>query len=120
MKRNWETVRELLAKVEACTLPVDTVTLGDFPDDRAAEISYHIALLMEAGLVEGSMLQTIGPEVNDFIAARLSWEGHELIDSIRSDTVWERTKKRFRDAGVEMSIDLVKEAAQAVAKGLLT
>jgi hypothetical protein len=120
MKRNWETIRQLLVKVEECTLPADTVRLGDFPDERAAEISYHMALLMEAGLVEGSMVQTIGPEVKDFIATRLSWAGHELIDSIRSDTVWERTKKRFRDAGIEMSIELVKEAAQAVAKGLLT
>ena len=121
MKRNWDTIRELLTKVEECTLPVEMVRLSTFASERAAEISYHMSLLIEAGLVKGQMSQTIGPEVKDFFAQRLTWDGHEFLDSIRSDTVWAKTKKVFLDKGVEMTFDLVKaiakEAAATIIKG---
>jgi hypothetical protein len=123
VKRNWDTIRELLTKVEECTLPTEMVRLSTFPTERAATISYHMSLLIEAGLVKGEMVQTIGPEVKDFLAFRLTWDGHEFLDAIRSDTVWTRTKKIFLDKGVEMTFDLVKaiakEAAAAVMKGAI-
>lgn len=119
MKRNWDTIRELLAKVEECTLPTDTVELKDFSEERAAEISYHMALLIEAGLVSGQMLKTVGMEVNDFFAYQLTWNGHEFLDSIRSDTVWQKTKKMFTEQGLSMSFDLIKEGAKQAAFRLL-
>ena len=84
MKRNWEIVRELLAKVEESTLPTEMVRLSNFPAERAAEVSYHISLLIEAGLVKGQVAHTIGLEVKDFFAQRLTWEGQEFLESIRA------------------------------------
>ena len=111
MKRNWDTIRELLVKVEACTLPAEMVTLDQFDQDRHAEISYHMALLIEAGLVHVQMSRSAGPTVKHFMAERLTWQGHEFLDTIRSDTIWNKTKKVFIEKGVEMSFDLVKSAA---------
>lgn len=119
MKRNWETIRELLTKVEECALPTDMVRLDSFPPDRAAEISYHMTLLIEARLVNGQVSQTIGPEIKDFFAQRLTWEGHEFLDAIRSDTVWQKTKKTFVDQGVSMTFDLVKAVAKEGAVSLM-
>lgn len=119
MKRNWDTIRELLIMVEACTLPVEIVRLGDFSEERAAEVSYHMTLLIDAKLVKGQMVKTIGPEVKDFIANKLTWNGHEFLDSIRSDTVWQKTKKLFVEQGVSMTFDLVKDGAKQVAAALL-
>ena len=119
MKRDWDTIRELLNKVEECTLPTDKVRLADFDEQRAAAISYHMALLIEAGLVKGQVVQTIGPEVKEFFAQRLTWEGHEFLDSIRNDTVWTKTKKVFTEKGIEMSFDLVKSVAQVLVKAAL-
>lgn len=119
MKRNWDTIRELLAKVEECTLPTEMVRLGDFPDERAAEVSYHMALLVDAGLVKGQMVKTIGPEVKDFFAEKLTWSGHEFLDSIRSDTVWRKVTKLFAEQGLSMTFDLVKEGAKQAATALL-
>ena len=119
MKRNWDTIRELLAKVEECTLPTDIVQLEHFSAERAAEISYHMALLIEAGLVSGQMVNTMGPEVKDFIAQQLTWNGHEFLDSIRNDTVWQKTKKMFIEQGLSMSFDLIKEGAKQAATTLL-
>ena len=64
-------------------------------------------------------MQTIGPEVKEFFAQRLTWEGHEFLDSIRSDTVWTKTKKRFTEKGIDMSFDLVKSVAQVMVKAAL-
>jgi len=120
MKRNWETIRELLAKVEECTLPTEIIRLSDFPIERNAEISYHMNLLIEAGLVKGQMVRTMGPEVKDFLAEKLTWNGHEFLDSIRSDTVWQKTKKAFTEQGISMTFDLVKDGARQVGSALFT
>jgi hypothetical protein len=119
MKRDWDTIRELLNKVEECTLPTEMVRLADFDEQRAAAISYHMSLLIEAGLVKGQVVQTTGPEVKEFFAQSLTWEGHEFLDSIRNDTVWTKTKKVFTEKGIEMSFDLVKSVAQVLVKAAL-
>jgi len=119
MKRNWDTVRELLSKVEECTLPSDTITLSHFPTERSAEISYHMELLIGAGLVDGQMAKTMGSGPYQFFARRLTWQGHEFLDAIRSDTVWEKTKKSFVTNGISMTFDLIKSVASDVAASLL-
>ena len=119
MKRNWDTIRELLTKVEECTLPTEMVRLSNFPSERSAEVSYHMALLIEAGLVNGHISQERGAAARDFIAQRLTWEGHEFLDGIRSDTVWQKTKKTFTEQGVSMTFDLVKAFAKEAAVALL-
>lgn len=123
MKRNWDTVRELLTKVEESSQPGDMIRLSAFPAERAAEVSYHMELLLEAGLVDGQMSKAISRGPHEFLATRLTWNGHEFLDSIRSETVWEKTKKVFASRGVEMTVDLVKsvatEAASVVLKGAI-
>jgi hypothetical protein len=119
MKRNWETIRELLLKVQECSLPTDKVRLNCFPQERAAAVSYHMALLIEAGLVNGEVNHTIGPEVKDFFVQRLTWEGHEFLDAIRSDTVWQKTKKAFSEQGVSMTFELVAHVAKEMAATLM-
>lgn len=119
MKRNWDTIRELLTKVEECTLPTQMIRLSSFPSERAAEVSYHMALLIEAGLVKGNIIQEMGPAARDFMAQRLTWEGHEFLDGIRSDTVWQKTKKTFTEHGISMTFDLVKTVAKEAAVALM-
>lgn len=48
-----------------------------------------------------------------------SWEGLGLLDAIRSDTVWEKTKKRFSDEGISMTVDLVKGVAKGIVATIL-
>lgn len=119
MKRDWDVVRELLTKVEECSTPGDTLRLSSFPSERAADISYHAELLLEAGLVDGQMSKTIGRGPHDFFLRRLTWNGHEFLDSIRSVSVWEKTKKVFASKGIEMTVDLIKSIATEVASATL-
>ena len=68
-------------------------------------------LLIESGLVYGEMLNELGQGPHDFLVTRLTWKGHEFLDTIRSDTVWEKTKKSFLNKGISMTFELVKSVA---------
>ena len=96
MERNWDTIREVLTRLEDLASTDATLSLKDFSEEKAGEISYHVELLIEAGLVEGQMARTLSRGPVEFIARRLTWPGHEFLDSIRSDTVWNKTKKSSR------------------------
>lgn len=72
MKRNWDTIREVLVRLEETTPEEGHVRLSSFPEERAQEVSYHVELLMEAGLIHGQMAKTMGPGPHDFFAMRLT------------------------------------------------
>jgi hypothetical protein len=89
MKRDMELCRELLLKVEE--LPFD----GRFHDVAVEgrsdeEITYHIMLLDEAGLIEAEDLSTLSSIC--WKPKRLTYSGHEFLDGARSDTVWQKAK----------------------------
>jgi hypothetical protein len=49
----------------------------------------------------------------------LTWEGHELLDAIKNDTVWNKTKDTFISKGLSMTFDLVKTMATKIATDYL-
>ncbi|MET4570693.1 DUF2513 domain-containing protein [Rhodanobacter soli] len=119
MKRNWDIIREILTHLEELPNTDSMLELSDFPEDRAFEYAYHVELLIEAGLVEGQMAGTLGGGPADFFARRLTWPGHEFLDSIRSDTVWSKTKRTFTSKGIDMTFDLVKSVASEISVALI-
>ncbi len=119
MKRDWDTIREILTTLEETTAPCNTLQLTDFPSEQAESISYHIELLIEAGLIDGEMIKTMGRGVHGFLITRLTWNGHEFFDAINNDTVWEKTKKSFAKSGISMSFDLIKSVATDTATSLV-
>jgi hypothetical protein len=119
MKRNWDTIRDILTQLEEFSNEDGSFNLSRFPQDREAEISYHMELLIEAGLVNGQMLEEFGPEPEDFFVNRLTWQGYEFLDAIRNDTVWQKTKKSFLSQGISMTFDLVKSIASDIAASYL-
>jgi hypothetical protein len=119
MERNWDTIREILIKFEELNPENGPLQLKDFPADRAYEYSYHVELLLEAGLIHGEMSKALGHHAQSFWADRLTWGGHEFLDAIRSDTVWNKTKSTFVKGGLSMTFDLIKGVAKDVAAALL-
>ena len=119
MKRNWDMIRDILTQLEEFKHDEGCLNLSSFPQDKHAEISYHMELLMEAGLVNGQMSEEFGPGPQDLFVNRLTWQGHEFLDAIRSDAVWQKTKKSFLSQGISMTFDLVKSVASDVAASYL-
>jgi len=44
----------------------------------------------------------------------ITWKGHELLDSVRRDTVWVKIKQAAMDRGLDMTFDLIPKLLQAV------
>jgi len=115
MERNWDTIREILIAAESLE-PDTTLGLSDFPEDRAHEISYHAELLEEAGLVHASIYKTLGLGPTQFHLYRLTWSGHELLDAIRNESIWRKTKSTITSKGGSMTFELIKSVAIELAK----
>ena len=119
MQRNWDTIREILSKLEEATPEQVKINLMHFPQEKAFEISYHMELLLDAGLVKGEMRKELRVRPQDFIVYSLTWQGHEFLDTIRSDTVWQNTKKSFQQNSISMTFDLIKSVATGIATAFL-
>ena len=88
-------------------------------DGRDAElVSYHVQILMEAGLVVGECSKTTGRPLH-CTAHRLTWEGHELLDRVRSHAAWNKIKGVAREKGLDMTLDVIKAAAKMVIETIL-
>ena len=47
---------------------------------------------------------------------RLTWEGHDYLENIRQDTIWNRTKDIILEKGLVMTLGVIK----TVATGLMS
>ena len=54
-----------------------------------------------------------------FYVGRLTWEGHEFLDKIKNDTVWNKTLKVIKEKVLPLALDTVKDIAAAVAAAML-
>jgi hypothetical protein len=121
MKRDWDVIREILLQLEQKEAANAYLSPKDFADPREQEVAYHIRLLSEAGAIEATVHESSAGDgrINGAIAKRLTWKGHELLDSIRSESIWSQVKEKFKSSGLEMTVDSVLTvAAEIVAKGL--
>ena len=117
MKRDMDLCREILIQLEEKEQPAGWVNLT-VPGRTDAEISYHIRLLAETGLIDAQDLTTLTSV--DWRAKRLTWDGHEFLDVARNEGVWQKTKSFVLEKTGTISLDLLKVGLAEVAKGLLT
>ena len=94
MKRDMDLVRQLLIEIEQesewpggkCVVPED------------ASRTYHLHLLIQAGLVEGEENQVRGGAPPRFPITGLTWQGHEFLASSANQDRWFRFKKSAETA----------------------
>lgn len=120
MKRDMELIRTILFTIE--DKYVDTwLSSSEIPIDGydMKTIGYHCAILHEAGLLYDYKGQYGDGELLQFGVSRLTWDGHELLDKIKSDTVWNKTKDIIKAKGIAFVLNAVKEIATAVTTSMI-
>ncbi len=112
MKRDMELVRQLLLVVEAAysAADVDASIAGGTPEERR----YHLQLLVGAGYLVQPLTGSSHGQSYSYGYA-LTWEGHELLDAIRDDEVWRKTKAGATKVG-SWSVGLLAEMAKGYIK----
>lgn len=102
MKRDWDIIREVLLKIESVEghTPIGS---DDFEHDNKL-VAYNMTLMLEAGLIGGANARTLDGHV---YVERMTWQGHEFLDSIRDDTIWGKTKDKAVSKGLGLTFDMV-------------
>ena len=117
MKRDWDHVRRLLLKVEALPTEDSELLSCEIAEIDPQTAAYHIRLMIEAGLITGTCRDANGPPLCR--AYRLTWTGHELLDRIRRETIWNSIKEKARSSGIDLTIDTLLAIAKTVADALM-
>jgi len=117
MKRNWDVIREVLLVIEALDPKKFEGHHYDVAEDDEQRTAAHAVLLWKAGFVEGrSAGSDDGPYV---IASGLTWQGHDLLQTIQSKPVWEKIKTTAQEKGVELTFEVVKRLGSMALDSIL-
>jgi len=128
MKRDWELLRKQMIAIEEGKdlfsdlpeLPDHTTQLWDdylvqLNEFNAIEdrIYGHYLLLIEANYVKGLDIQRngIGEYIRNDTGARLTMEGHDFLNTMRSPKIWESVKSMAVSKSLELTFDTVKSLA---------
>ena len=96
MKRDMDLCRKILLDTEAAPFaPATEVEAEGFSHQ---EVSFHIMLLQEAGLLKGVDFTAVNGEHN-WCVERLTWEGYEFLDAARDNKRWAKAKDVMTKVG---------------------
>ncbi len=109
MRRDVELLRTILVNIEGtpdATGPGQELVIeGRQPE----EVSYHIKLLHQAGLIEA--YPGFGGTMCVWFPGPLTWEGHEFLAAVRIDSVWKNTLAKIKEAGGALPFEVIKALA---------
>lgn len=122
MKRDWGIIREVLLKFEASSTPNSHVGMNSLPHLDPQAVAYNLRLLADAGCVEARIVNssTGDGKVYAATATRLTDKGHDLLDSMRNDSVWSKIKEAFASKGLDMTVDMVIAVGRKILEAALT
>ena len=128
MKRDWDLIRKQLTDIEEendlfVNVPVKPVYKDQDWDSYEMQLNEfltikgkvfgHLELLINAGYVDGLTVDRSIDGVFSYglHSPRLTMAGHDLFDTMRSDTVWEKIKATAKSKGIELTFDAIKVLA---------
>jgi len=104
MKRDDDFLRKLLFRMEETDNPI--YGAPDKLDGSNSKEIHHIRVLCDYGYVE---------QLSDH-SYRLTGYGHDFIESIRDNNVWEKTKAAVAETGGSATIEMIKALATGFLK----
>lgn len=113
MRLDWECVRAILDGAEGLA-PRDLLAPGKVVGFDEETVVEHIRLLVEAKLIEGYPKGS-----GALFASRLTWDGHQFLAVLRSQSLWSRIKSEAKDRGLHLSFDLVRALGARLLETLL-
>lgn len=118
MKLNHDLLREVLLEIELMKKFSKPLYNHEFNESKIFEIYerddvlYTLHKLDEAGFIKLSTSWGSGKLIT-YAINDITWHGHEFLDNIRGDIVWEETKKQTSKLG-SVSIPILQDIAAKV------
>ncbi len=82
------------------------------------EVSYHMKLLDEAGLIKAKCQENLGKDIF-CIAYALTWEGHELLDLLRNKSLWHKIVEMAKNLGISLSFGAIRVISQELLRTIV-
>jgi len=91
-------------------------------DEKAAEklkaydepvVVYNAALLVDSGLVEGSVARGGDNNPEAVAMSHMTWAGHDFLDAARDETLWKKAKQTVMKPAASFTFEIVKEYLKA-------
>ncbi len=112
MKRDMDLVRRILLSIERqAVAPGEAFHIG-FEGISEETVSYHVLLMSDAGLLDA--IDFSSADSFHVAPVRLRWEGHEFLDKIRSDTVWNKIKSVAMEKTGALSFQAISTLATTI------
>jgi hypothetical protein len=106
MERDMDLARQILLEIEKQPHTGKWIDL-DIEGHSPEEVSYHVMILHEAGLVEAYKIATYA--YTDWKPTRLTWEGHEFLEAARDNTRWEKATSTMLEKAGGIAFDILKQ-----------
>lgn len=119
MKRNLDLIRHILLVIE--TNEDEFLTEISFTSEQYNEnmVAYHIKLLLDAEYIIANVVEADAGEFVLCIVDRMTNRGHDYLDSVRNDTVWQKTLEKIKGTVGSASLDVIKTVASKIALDFL-
>lgn len=121
MKFNPDCVRDILIHIESfeygSSHTIDQMC-SELPRYSYEELDYHCLHLYDAGFIKATTVNIRGgylPQVSRVFD--LTYQGHQFLDEIRSDNVWNKTKETAKSIG-SFSVNTLSTIATGVITSL--
>lgn len=106
MERNWQAIRALLLGLEGKECECISCTSVEDPS-----LAYNLIILADGGyVILGDMIHC-GENQYRVIPLRMTWEGHELLDSIREENVFQGVMSKLKDVAKSVPVEVFKKLA---------
>lgn len=118
MKRNMDLCRLILFKIEEeyVSTALYNLKITGYSDE---EVAYHCKLLFDNELISDYKDGYVDDSLDYFGVGSLTWKGHDFIDKIREDTVWNRTKEVMKEKMLPTTIEVIKDISGAIIKSMI-
>ena len=117
MRRDMDLIRRIMLELEEQDNAPLRVAIAGYPEET---VESHLEMLVDGGLIEGNVVRSgTSGSVLVVNVERVTWQGHEFIDSARSDTVWNQAKSIVAEKSGSVSLQVMKEVLVQVTKGLI-
>src|ERR1035437_8585436 len=136
MRRDWDLIRKQLTDVEedkalfSEILPEPSLTDQGWDtyetqlkehQDIKNRILGHFELLVNNGYIDGLQILRSADGILTYglHSPRLTMSGHDLLDTMRSTTIWEKIKATAKAKGIELTFDAIKALGAFALKSAL-
>ena len=106
-RRDFNLIREILLTAEQ-----PGPHAFSYPEFGAEMVQNHLVLLVEAGLLRGTMLREGGGTTRALIE-RLTWAGHDLLALVRNSGDWQKARTKLLDPHGRADSDVLTEWLRA-------